>query len=96
MLRELHAKVSESYLDWQHFRQRVGEFDSDIIPNAAHRIENARGAYAAGRGGLDAVLLARRSLIDIRLQRLALAVEAARAQARLQYFAAPQDLGDAP
>jgi outer membrane protein TolC len=55
------------------------------------RIEEARGAYQAGRGGFDAVLSARRSLLDIQLQRLALAVEAARAQVRLQYFAAPQD-----
>jgi hypothetical protein len=43
------------------------------------------------------VLLARRSLVDIQLQRLALFVEATRAQVRLQYFASSQDLlGDTP
>ena len=91
MLRELHAQVAQEYLDWQHFKERVGEFDATIIPNAARRIEDARSAYAAGRGNFDTVLLARRSLLEIRLQRLALAVEAARAQVRLQYLAAPED-----
>ncbi len=97
MLRDLSSQVSEVYLDWQHFRQRVSEFDTHIIPDAARRIEDARTAYAAGRASFDAVLLARRSLIDIQLQRLALFVEATRAQVRLQYFASSQDLpGDAP
>jgi len=91
MLRELHAQVSEDYLDWRHFGERVDQFDTTVIPNAARRIEDARSAYGAGRGNFDAVFLARRSLLDIQLQRLALAVEAARAQIRLQYFAAPQD-----
>jgi cobalt-zinc-cadmium efflux system outer membrane protein len=97
LLREMHARVSQDYLDWHHYRERVGEFDSAIIPNAMRRIEEARGAYQAGRGSFDAVLLARRSLLDIQLQRLALAVEAARAQVRLQYFASPQDRpGESP
>jgi outer membrane protein, heavy metal efflux system len=91
LLRELHANVSEDYLDWRHFRERVDQFDTSIIPNATRRIEDARSAYGAGRGSFDAVLLARRSLLDIQLQRLALVVEAARAQIRLQYFAAPRD-----
>jgi cobalt-zinc-cadmium efflux system outer membrane protein len=97
LLRELHARVSQDYLDWHHYRERVGEFDASIIPNAMRRIEEARGAYQAGRGSFDAVLSARRSLLDIQLQRLSLAAEAARAQVRLQYFAAPQDRpGDTP
>jgi cobalt-zinc-cadmium efflux system outer membrane protein len=97
LLRDLHSQVSEVYLDWQHCRQRVSEFDTHIIPDAARRIEDARTAYAAGRGSFDSVLLARRSSIDIQLQRLALAVEATRAQVRLQYFASSPDLlGDTP
>jgi outer membrane protein TolC len=91
LLRELHARVSQDYLDWHHYRERVSEFDTVILPTAARRIEEARGAYQGGRGSFDAVLFARRSLLDIQLQRLGLAVEAARAQVRLQYFAAPQD-----
>ncbi len=97
LLRELHARVSQDYLDWHHYQQRVGEFDTDIIPNSMRRIDEARAAYQAGRGNFDAVLMARRSLLDIQLQRLSLAVEAARAQVRLQYFAAPEDrTGETP
>ncbi len=91
LLRELHSRVSQDYIDWHHYRERVGQFDSEIIPDAMRRIEDARSAYQAGRGSFDAVLSARRSLLGIQLQRLGLAVEAARAQVRLQYFAAPQD-----
>jgi outer membrane protein TolC len=91
LLRELHARVSQDYLDWHHYQQRVAEFDTAIIPNAMRRIEEALAAYQAGRGNFDAVLLARRSLLDIQLQRLGLAVESVRAQIRLQYFAAPRD-----
>jgi outer membrane protein TolC len=86
-LRQLHAQATADYIDWHHARQRVAAFDADIIPAARRRAEAAQAAYAAGGSSLDAVLLARRSLLDLQLQRLALAVDAARAQVRLQYFA---------
>jgi outer membrane protein TolC len=96
-LRELHAQVSQNYVDWQHFTQRVAEFDAAIVPDAEHRVDAARGAYAAGRGGFDAVLLARRSLLDVQLQRLSLVVESARAQVRLEYLTASKTAaGDTP
>jgi len=87
-LRELHAQATEDYIDWHHDRERTSTFDRDIIPDAQRRVAAAQAAYAAGRGAFDAVLMARRSLLDTQLQRLALAVDAARAQVRLQYFAA--------
>ena len=96
-LRELHAQVNQSYVDWQHFAQRVAEFDTAIVPDAQHRVDAARGAYGAGRGGFDTVLLARRSLLDVHLQRLSLAVESSRAQVRLEYLTASKGLaGDTP
>jgi outer membrane protein TolC len=91
LLRELHAQVNQDYVDQRHYQERVADFDASIIPDAENRVGAARGAYQSGRGSFDAVLLARRSLLDVQLQRLALAVEAARAQLRLQYFASPQD-----
>ena len=87
-LRELHAQVSQDYVDWQHFAQRVAEFDTVIIPDARLRVDAARSVYAAGRGTFDAVLLARRGELDVQLQRLSLAVETMRAQVRLNYLAA--------
>jgi outer membrane protein, heavy metal efflux system len=90
LLRELHTQVSQDYIDRRHFQERVADFDASIIPDAEHRVEAARNAYQSGRGDFDAVLAARRSLLDVQLQRLALAVESARAQVRLDYWSASQ------
>jgi cobalt-zinc-cadmium efflux system outer membrane protein len=97
LLRELHAEVSQDYVDRRHYEERVADFDASVIPNAERRVETARSAYQAGRGSFDTVLLARRGLLDVRLQRLALAVESARAQVRLDYWSAAQtSAGEAP
>jgi cobalt-zinc-cadmium efflux system outer membrane protein len=97
VLRELHAEVSQDYVDRRHYEERVADFDASIIPDAKARVEAARSAYQVGRGSFDAVLLARRSLLDVELQRLALVVESARAQVRLDYWSASQTpSGEAP
>ena len=97
LLRELHAEVTQDYVDRRHYEERATDFDTSILPDAEQRIETARNAYQAGRGSFDTVLLARRALLDVRLQRLALAVESARAQVRLDYWSAAQPpAGDAP
>lgn len=88
LLRELHAEVSQDYTDRRHYQERVAEFDAAILPDAMRRIEAARSVYGSGRGSFDAVLQARRGLLEVQLQRLALAVEAARAQVRLDYWSA--------
>ena len=90
LLRELHAQISQDYVDRRHFEERAADFDASIVPDASRRVEAARSAYQSGRGSFDAVLLARRSLLDVRLQRLVLAVESARAQVRLDYWSASQ------
>ena len=96
-LRELHAQVNEDYVDWQHFSERVADFDSTIVPDAQRRVDAARSTYAAGKGAFESVLLARRGRLEVQLQRLALSVEAARAQVRLDYLTASKpSSGDAP
>ena len=96
-LRELHAQVNEDYVDWLHFSERMTDFDSVIIPDAQRRVDAARSTYAAGKGRFESVLLARRGQLDVQLQRLALSVEAARAQVRLDYLTASKpSSGDAP
>jgi outer membrane protein, heavy metal efflux system len=93
----LHTQISQDYVDRRHFQERVADFDASIIPDAQHRVDAARSAYQSGRSSFDAVLLARRSLLDVQLQRLALAMEAARAQVRLDYWSATQtSSGESP
>lgn len=97
LLRELHAEVNQDYVDRRHYEERLADFDASILPDAERRVETARSAYQAGRGSFDTVLLARRDLLDVRLQRLALAVESARAQVRLDYWSAsPAPAGEVP
>jgi outer membrane protein TolC len=96
LLRELHAQVNQDYLDRRHYEERLAEFDAAILPDAARRIEAARSAYQAGRGTFDAVLLARRGLLDVQLQRLSVAVEVARSQVRLDYWSASPAPSPAP
>jgi outer membrane protein, heavy metal efflux system len=97
LLRELHTQIGQDYVDRRHYQERVADFDASIIPDAQLRVQAARGAYQSGRGGFDAVLQARRSLLDVQLQRLALAVESARAQVRLDYWSASQtSSGESP
>ena len=86
LLRRLHAEVAQYYLDWRHYAVRAADFDTTILPTAQRRIDAATRSYAAGRGSFDALLSARRGVLDAQLQRLALAVESARAQVRLQYL----------
>lgn len=95
-LRELHAQVNQDYLDWQHYTERLADFDSSIIPDAQRRVDAARSSYGAGKASFDSVLLARRGQLDVQLQRLTLSVEVARAQVRLDYLTASQASGDTP
>lgn len=95
LLRRLKAEVAQDWLDWQHYQARTAEFAQSILPDAQRRVDAARGAYAAGRGSFAEVLAARRGLLEVQLQRLALNVEAARAQVRLRYFL-DDPTGDAP
>ena len=92
LLRDLRAQAAEDDVDWHHANERAATFDREIIPEAQRRVSAARSAYAAAKGSFDAVLLARRTVLEIQIQRLALFVEAARAQARLQYFASTGEM----
>ena len=84
--RTLKADAGRSYADWQSSGERLQRFDESILPLAKQRIAAALAAYQAGRIDLNTVLLARRDELEIKLQRLNLAVEAQRAQLQLQYF----------
>jgi cobalt-zinc-cadmium efflux system outer membrane protein len=87
-LRQHRAEIALNVADWTRLRQRFARFDEAILPQAQQRLDAALAAYGAGRGMLLAVLEARRSLLEIRMQRLDLELDAARHEAQLQYFAA--------
>lgn len=86
-LRMLSAELEKTYVEWHAAGERIAWFDSAVLPHAAQRVEAALAAYQAVQADLAAVLEARRAELEAQLQRLALRVAQAKAQAQLQYFA---------
>jgi outer membrane protein TolC len=89
LLRQHVAAIELNVADWQRLQERIARYDGAILPQAQQRLETALAAYGAGSGQLLPVLDARRSLLDIRMQRLELQLDATRHQVELQYFADP-------
>jgi cobalt-zinc-cadmium efflux system outer membrane protein len=86
-LRQHRAAIQLNADDWRRLEQRIARYDDVILPQASRRSESALASYGAGSGSLLSILDARRSLQDIRMQRLELLVDLARHQVNLQYFA---------
>ncbi|MGH8629953.1 MAG: TolC family protein [Burkholderiales bacterium] len=87
LLRQHVASIQLNTADWQRLQDRLARYDTVIQPQAQQRLETVLAAYGAGSGQLLPVLDARRSLLEIRMQRLELQFDAAMHQVQLQYFA---------
>lgn len=85
-LRESTAAVRLNAIDWARLTERIARYDSVILPQAGQRLETAMSAYATGSAPLLPALDARRSLLEIRMQRLDLVMDAARHQIELDYY----------
>jgi outer membrane protein TolC len=85
-LRVMQADIRRYYADWRSAEDRRRLFDQAILPQARARTDVALSAYEGGRGDLAAVLEARRAELELKLQRLALMVDKARAEVQLRYF----------
>ena len=81
-LRMLRADLQAAYSEWQRNGERLANFDARILPDAQARIDALSAAYRAGRAELGAVLEARRTLTDSRIQRFAVEVAQAKARAK--------------
>jgi outer membrane protein TolC len=84
--REQVARTRTLLLQWTSARDRLAHYDSTLIPLAADQGQAASAAYRGGSAPLAAVLDARRSEIDRRVERLQLEMEAANLWARLEYL----------
>jgi outer membrane protein TolC len=85
-LREMQAMLRRHHADWRYGLERLERFRGSILPQSASRVEAALAAYRAGRGGLAAVLEARRSQLDLAMQQLILEADTAKAQAQIVYY----------
>lgn len=90
-LRRLRAEVAARYAEWQFSRERLVRIDRELLPDAQARVNAALASYRSGHGELAGVLDARRAEIEVRLTRIKLATQTARARLQLAYF---EDLGE--
>ena len=72
--------------EWRSHRERLTRYDASLLPLASERTRASIAAYRGACGSLTAVLEARRSEIDTRLERLRLEMDAARLWAQLNYL----------
>ena len=84
--REHMAETGEMLQEWQSDRGRLKRYDSSFLPLAALRTQAAVAAYRGNTGPLNAVLEARRSEIDTRMDELRLQMDTARLWAQLNYL----------
>lgn len=84
--RERLAEARSWLQEWHSGRDRLGHYDSSLLPLAAERTRAALVAYRGGSGPLPSVLEARRGEIDTQLDRLRLEMETAALWARLEHL----------
>jgi len=82
-----HVADTEAMLqEWQGNRERLGRYETSLIPLAGERTRAALSAYRGNSSPLSAVLEARRAEVDIRMERIRLEMETARLWAQLNYL----------
>jgi len=84
--RRYEADVRAALVDYDIARARVERNEKEIVPLAEERARTTLAAYEGGRADLNAVLEARRMLLESRLVALNVRAEAARAWAQLAYL----------
>ena len=87
--RAREAEVRAMLQEWRSHEDRLRRYDASLLPLASQRSEAALVAYRSGTGALPAVLDARRSEVDVQIERLRIELERARVWAQLNYLLPP-------
>ena len=85
------SEAQAAWAEWDAAVARLKRFDEALLPLAHQRTQAALAAYRGGRGDLASVLSARRDDLDLKLQKLQLSADQARAYAQLLYFLPARD-----
>jgi outer membrane protein TolC len=80
------AEVRAMLQEWRSHEDRLGRYDASLLPLAIQRSEAELASYRAGSGSLTAVLDARRSELELRMERLRIEMDRARIWAQLNYL----------
>ena len=84
------AEVRTMLQEWRSADERVQRYDSALLPLAEQRSAAALTAYRSGSGSLPMLLDARRTEIEVHIERLRIEMDRARLWAQLTYLL-PQD-----
>jgi outer membrane protein TolC len=85
MLRAHAEELENQIAEHERLQRAVERQQSNFIPLAREKVELTLAAYGAGNAELNAVLAARRELIDARLKGIELESQEAQIEARLHY-----------
>jgi hypothetical protein len=80
-------RLEEEHAAWTRTGERLERYEKLLIPRARENTEAALNAYQSERGDFTALLRARISELDTRLDALRLRVDRAKARAGLLYLA---------
>jgi outer membrane protein TolC len=86
----IRARVAEAQAmlqEWRSNHDRLGRYDASLLPLTGERTRAALAAYRGATGTLAAVLDARRSEIDMRMERLLLEMDTSRLWAKINSLA---------
>ena len=85
------AEVRAMLQEWRSHEDRMRRYDASLLTLATQRSEAALASYRAGTSPLTAVLEARRSEVDVRMERLRIEMDRARVWAQLNYLLPSHD-----
>jgi outer membrane protein TolC len=85
------SEVRAMLQEWRSHEDRLRRYDASLLPLATQRSEAALASYRASAGPLTAVLEARRSEVDVRVERLRIEMDKARIWAQLNYLLPSHD-----
>lgn len=86
--RQLEAEARLNHHDLKRLGVRLKNYDAELLPQSASRIEAAVAGWGAGRNALREVLDARSKALEVRMARLELQLDAARRFVQLDYLGA--------
>lgn len=86
MRRGLLGELRAMHAEWQSTWARAERYEKTLLPLAEARVDNALAGYRAGKADFASVSVARREVLETRMQLLTLRVALARAVSELDYF----------
>jgi len=89
MLRDHTQELEADLAEYEVVTRQLARVRDVHLPLAREKVDDQFASYRSGKGDLNAVLLARRELIDVRLKEIELDARRAAAAAKLYFFYGP-------